>query len=88
MRLAGDGWNSCDASKSSFGYAIDSRWRKRSEFINVRNEILAFPLSQVGEGVGLQAHQEMRLFNGNRIAVRLAYEWHVDSGSLVSLLRQ
>jgi hypothetical protein len=49
MRLAEDGWNTLDSAKVAFAYAIDSRWRNRSEFINGRKEIICFPLSQVGK---------------------------------------
>src|ERR1700745_2625901 len=34
VRLAEDGWNSRDPAKVALAYAIDSRWRNRSEFIN------------------------------------------------------
>jgi nuclear transport factor 2 (NTF2) superfamily protein len=42
VRLAEDGWNTRDPGKVALAYAIDSRWRNRSEFINGRNEIMAF----------------------------------------------
>src|SRR5882672_132002 len=42
VRLAEDGWNIRDPAKVALAYAIDSRWRNRSEFINGRNEIVAF----------------------------------------------
>jgi hypothetical protein len=42
VRLAEDGWNSRDPAKVALAYAIDSRWRNRSEFINGRSEIIAF----------------------------------------------
>jgi hypothetical protein len=42
VRLAEDAWNTRDPAKVALAYAIDSRWRNRSEFINGRNEITAF----------------------------------------------
>ena len=42
VRLAEDGWNTRDPAKVALAYAIDSRWRNRSEFINGRSEIIAF----------------------------------------------
>ena len=42
VRLAEDSWNTRDPGKVALAYAIDSRWRNRSEFINGRNEIIAF----------------------------------------------
>jgi uncharacterized protein len=34
--------NSRDPGKVALAYALDSRWRNRSEFVNGRNEIIAF----------------------------------------------
>src|SRR5258705_6406908 len=42
VRLAEDAWNTRDPAKVALVYAIDSRWRNRSEFINGRSEIIAF----------------------------------------------
>jgi len=42
VRLAEDGWNSRDPEKVALAYAVDSRWRNRSEFVNGRQEIIAF----------------------------------------------
>jgi uncharacterized protein DUF1348 len=42
VRLAEDGWNTRDPAKVALAYAIDSRWRNRAEFVNGRNEIIAF----------------------------------------------
>jgi uncharacterized protein len=42
VRLAEDGWNSRNPEKVSQAYALDSRWRNRSEFVNGRAEIVAF----------------------------------------------
>ena len=39
VRLAEDAWNTRDPGKVALAYAIDSRWRNRSEFINGRSEI-------------------------------------------------
>jgi uncharacterized protein len=32
VRVAEDGWNSRDPEKVAVAYAVDSRWRNRSEF--------------------------------------------------------
>jgi len=42
VRLAEDGWNSRDPDKVALAYSVDSRWRNRSEFVNGRQEIIAF----------------------------------------------
>ena len=42
VRLAEEGWNSRDPQKVALAYALDSRWRNRSEFVNGRQDIIAF----------------------------------------------
>jgi hypothetical protein len=42
VRLAEDAWNSRDPEKVSLAYSADSRRRNRSEFIQGRQEIVAF----------------------------------------------
>ena len=42
VRLAEDAWNSSDPAKVALAYTPDSRWRNRSEFVNGREEIVAF----------------------------------------------
>jgi nuclear transport factor 2 (NTF2) superfamily protein len=42
VRLAEDGWNSRDPEKVALAYSLDSRWRNRSEFVNARQDIIAF----------------------------------------------
>src|SRR5882672_1321331 len=42
VRLAEDAWNTRDPAKVALAYTIASHWRNRSEFINGRNEIIAF----------------------------------------------
>ena len=42
VRLAEDSWNTRDPGKVALAYAIDARWRNRSEFINGRDDIIAF----------------------------------------------
>ena len=83
VRLAEDGWNSHDPVRVSQAYTTDSRWRNRSEFINGRDQIVEF-LSRKWNG-----EQEYRLikelwaFEGNRIAVRFAYESQTSDGQWV-----
>ena len=80
VRLAEDGWNSRDPEKVALGYAIDSRWRNRSEFINGRNEIIAFLTRKWAKELDYRLIKELWAFTENRIAVRFAYEWHNDQG--------
>ena len=81
VRAAEDGWNTRNAEKVSLAYTEDSRWRNRADFVQGRAAIVAF-LSK--KGVREQQYRlikELWAFEGNRIAVRFAYEWHDDSGN-------
>jgi nuclear transport factor 2 (NTF2) superfamily protein len=80
VRLAEDAWNSRDPGKVALGYAIDSRWRNRAEFVNGRNEIIDFLTRKWAKELDYRLIKEMWAFTRNRIAVRFAYEWHDDSG--------
>src|SRR5262250_845247 len=75
-RLAEDSWNSRDPGKVALAYAIDSRWRNRSEFVNGRAEIVAFLERKWAKELEYRLIKELWAFTGNRIAVRFAYEWH------------
>jgi nuclear transport factor 2 (NTF2) superfamily protein len=80
VRLAEDAWNTRDPGKVALAYAIDSRWRNRSEFITGRNEIIAFLSRKWAKELDYRLIKEMWAFTENRIAVPFAYEWHDDSG--------
>jgi nuclear transport factor 2 (NTF2) superfamily protein len=79
VRLAEDGWNSRDPEKVALAYTPDSRWRNRAEVVNGRREIIAFLTRKWAKELDYRLIKELWAFNGNRIAVRFAYEWHDDS---------
>ncbi len=81
VRLAEDAWNTRDPEKVSLAYTPDSRWRNRSEFINGRAEIVAFLKRKWAKELDYRLIKELWACEGDRIAVRFAYEWHDDSGS-------
>ncbi len=81
VRLAEDGWNSRDPHLVSLAYTEDSRWRNRAEFINGRDEIVAFLTRKWNSELDYRLIKELWTFADNRIAVRFAYEWHDDSGN-------
>jgi uncharacterized protein len=81
VRLAEDAWNSRDPEKVALAYSIDSRWRNRAEFVNGRNEILAFLARKWARELDYRLIKELWAVTENRIAVRFAYEWHDDSGN-------
>jgi len=79
VRLAEDAWNSCDPEKVSLAYTVDSRWRNRSEFVNGRQEIVAFLTRKWTKELDYRLIKELWACEGNRIAVRFAYEWRDDA---------
>jgi len=81
VRLAEDGWNSRDPDKVALAYTTDSRWRNRAEFLNGRQEIVAFLKRKWGRELDYRLIKELWAFDGSRIAVRFAYEFHDDSGN-------
>lgn len=80
VRAAEDGWNSRDPHRVALAYSIDSRWRNRSEFLTGREEIISFLTRKWASELQYRLVKELWAFNGNRIAVRFAYESHDVSG--------
>jgi hypothetical protein len=81
VRLAEDAWNSHDPERVSLAYTVDSRWRNRAEFINGREQIVAFLQRKWQRELDYRLVKELWIAAGNRIAVRFAYEWHDEAGS-------
>jgi nuclear transport factor 2 (NTF2) superfamily protein len=81
VRLAENAWNSRDPARVSLAYTPDSQWRNRAEFINGRDEIVAFLTRKWVRELDYRLIKELWAFAENRIAVRFAYEFHDDSGS-------
>ncbi len=80
VRMAEDGWNNRDPEKVALAYTPDSRWRNRNEFPKGRDEIVAFLKRKWAKEHEYRLIKELWAFEGNRIAVRFAYEWHDDAG--------
>jgi len=81
VRLAEDAWNSRDPEKVSLAYTVDSVWRNRAEFPHGREEIVAFLRRKWSRELDYRLIKELWAFDGNRIAVRFAYEFHDDAGN-------
>lgn len=81
VRLAEDGWNSRDPVNVALAYTTDTQWRNRAEFIRGRAEAQAFLERKWKKEQEYRLIKELWAFEGNRIAVRYAYEWHDDSGN-------
>ena len=86
VRKAEDGWNSRDPQRVALAYTPDSRWRNRAEFITGREQIVQFLTRKWNRELDYRLIKEMWAFDGARIAVRFAYEWHDDSGAVLPLL--
>ncbi len=79
-RRAEDAWNNRDPERVSLAYTEDSRWRNRAEFLQGRDDIVAFLRRKWARELDYRLIKELWAFHGNRIAVRFAYEWHDDGG--------
>jgi nuclear transport factor 2 (NTF2) superfamily protein len=80
VRLAEDGWNRRNPEQVSLAYSENSRWRNRVEFATGRQEIVALLRRKWARELDYRLAKELWVFDGNRIAVRFAYEFHDDSG--------
>ncbi|WP_299852316.1 nuclear transport factor 2 family protein [uncultured Roseovarius sp.] len=81
VRLAEDGWNGRDPAKVALAYTPDSKWRNRAEFPEGRDQIEAFLTRKWVKELNYRLIKELWAYDGNRIAVRYAYEYHDDSGN-------
>ncbi|MDA7086748.1 nuclear transport factor 2 family protein [Pseudomonas sp. SA3-5] len=81
VRMAEDGWNSRDPQRVALAYTVDSRWRNRAEFPQGRAEIQAFLEGKWQRELEYRLIKELWAHDGNRIAVRFAYEWHDADGN-------
>ena len=81
VRLAEDGWNSRDPGKVALAYTPDCAWRNCVEFPRGRDEIEAFLTRKWTRELDYRLIKELWAHDGNRIAVRYAYEYHDDSGN-------
>jgi uncharacterized protein len=81
VRGAEDGWNSRDPERVALAYTPDSLWRNRAEFLQGREAIVAFLQRKWARELDYRLIKELWAWEGNRIAVRFAYEWRDDAGT-------
>jgi nuclear transport factor 2 (NTF2) superfamily protein len=79
--MAEDAWNSRDPERVSLAYSANSSWRNREEFLFGREAIVAFLQRKWAKELDYRLIKELWAFEGARIAVRFAYEWHDDFGN-------
>jgi nuclear transport factor 2 (NTF2) superfamily protein len=79
VRMAEDAWNTRDPQRVAMAYSADSEWRNRAEFFAGRDAIRAFLVRKWNRELDYRLIKELWACQGNRIAVRFAYEWHDDA---------
>ena len=80
IQAAEDGWNSKNPVKVSMAYSPNSEWRNRSQFINGREEIVAFLTDKWKTELDYKLKKEYWAHTDNKIAVRFEYEYHNEKG--------
>jgi nuclear transport factor 2 (NTF2) superfamily protein len=80
VRGAEDAWNSRDPDRVAGVYTEDTQWRNRAEFPVGREQVRQFLQRKWARELEYRLIKELWAFDGARIAVRFAYEWHDDSG--------
>lgn len=81
VRLAEDSWNGRNPTQVALAYTPDSKWRNRAEFPAGRDQIEAFLTRKWAKELDYRLIKELWANDGNRIAVRFAYEYRDDSGN-------
>lgn len=73
-------WNTRDPERVAGAYTIDSVWRNRSEFVEGRDQIVAFLRAKWDRELDYALRKDLWAFGDHRIAVRFQYEWHDRDG--------
>ena len=80
VRMAEDAWNTRDPDRVVGVYTDDTVWRNRAEFPVGREQVRGFLQRKWARELNYRLIKGLWAFDGARIAVRFAYEWHDDSG--------
>jgi hypothetical protein len=80
VQAAEDAWNSRDPERVAAAYTPDTRWRNRDEFLDGREEVVAFLRRKWEREQDYALRKALWAFTGDRIAVRFQYEWHDADG--------
>lgn len=80
VQLAEDAWNSQDPERVSKAYTLDTEWRNRTDFINGREEVVAFLKRKWEKELHYKLKKELWGFRENRMAVRFEYEYQDVNG--------
>jgi len=80
VQAAEDAWNSRDPVRVSLAYTPDTEWRNRADFVNGREQVVAFLSRKWEREHDYRLKKQLWAFMDNRIAVRFEYEWHDAAG--------
>ena len=80
IQMAEDAWNAQDPVKISMAYSANSEWRNRNQFVNGRDEIVAFLSDKWKNELNYKLKKSYWAHSGNRIAVRFEYEYQNPAG--------
>ena len=73
-------WNTRDPERVAGAYTIDSVWRNRAEFVQGRDQIVAFLRAKWERELDYALRKDLWAFTDDHIAVRFQYEWHDHDG--------
>jgi nuclear transport factor 2 (NTF2) superfamily protein len=80
VQAAEDAWNTRDPERVAAAYTPDTRWRNRDEFLEGREEVVAFLRRKWEREQDYALRKALWAFTDDRIAVRFQYEWHDADG--------
>ncbi|WP_298732363.1 nuclear transport factor 2 family protein [uncultured Chitinophaga sp.] len=81
VQMAEDAWNTRDPQKVAMAYTVDTEWRNRDQFVNGRQEVIAFLTKKWERELDYKLKKELWAYTDNRISVRFEYEWHDEEGN-------
>lgn len=81
VQMAEDAWNTRDPQKVALAYTVDTEWRNRDQFVNGRQEVIAFLTKKWEKELDYKLKKELWAYTDNRISVRFEYEWHDKEGN-------
>jgi len=80
VQAAEDAWNTRDPVRVSLAYTPDTEWRNRADFVNGREQVVAFLARKWEREHDYRLKKQLWAFMDNRIAVRFEYEWPDAAG--------
>lgn len=81
VQKAEDAWNTRDPQKVALAYTVDTEWRNRDQFVNGRQEVVAFLTKKWEKELDYKLKKELWAYTDDRISVRFEYEWHDKDGN-------